>query len=205
MRIANLTTDLNNAFTQINGLSATPGYESFSVSQLNGLNTTGDGNKTYVINMTSGFNFPTSAVNVTGDAGDVFVLRWDTDANFANGYQGAVTLNQSVGLKLNGQTSTNFINVAGDLNSSGGSGSFFNGYWLTTGDANRKTGSFSNAVFEGGWYTTSNDFIITSGSGGDHLGPPVGASGVPLPSAALGGLGIFGLLAAASRARRQNA
>jgi len=60
--------------------------------------------------------------------------------------------------------------------------------------------SVLNGRFFGG--DSSNMQIV---SGADINGPPVGAPGVPLPSAALGGLGLFGLLAAGRRSRRQNA
>jgi hypothetical protein len=205
-RINGLITDLNSAFTQINGLSATAGYTSRSVASLDGLNTQNGINETVVINVTSGFTDIQNAIEITGDAGDVFVFRWDTDANSSNGYQGAVKFNNSPGLTPHGGlTKTNFINVAGDIDASGGSGAFFNGYWLTTGDpTDGTTHSLSNAIFDGGWYTSTTKFSLTSGSGGEHLGPPVGAPGVPLPSAALGGLGLLGLLAA-KRARRHNA
>ena len=104
-----------------------------------------------------------SKINITGDLCDVFILRWDTDQNFANGYQGQVKF-QSGGaiVPLGGLRPGNFIHVAGDINSSGGGsnppapypqgprlndgtgalinggknfsgGGFFTGYWLTTG------------------------------------------------------------------------
>ncbi len=161
--IAGLEADLSNAFTQINGLTATAGYTSVSATALNGLNTQDGINRTYVINVTSGLQV-SSKINITGDGGDVFVMRWDTDANAANGYQGQVKF-QSGGaiVPLGGLTAGNFIHVAGDINSSGGGstpaspypqgprlddglgnlpvdaqnfngGGFFTGYWLTTGD-----------------------------------------------------------------------
>jgi hypothetical protein len=203
-RISGLVTDLSSAFTQINGLSATAGYTSRSVGSLDGLNTQNGINETFVINVTSGFTDIQTAIDITGDAGDVFILRWDTDTGTA-GYQGAVKFNNTTGLTPHGGlTKTNFINVAGDIDASGGSGAYFNGYWLTTGAADGTTHSLSNAIFDGGWYTSTTKFSLTSGSGGEHLGPPVGAPGTPLPSAALGGLGLLGLLAA-KRTRRHNA
>lgn len=151
------------AFAQINGLAVTPGYESRSSTSLDGLNTQNGLSQTFVINVTSGFQV-TSQIDITGDAGDVFILRWDTDANFANGYQGQVKF-QSGGAIVphGGLIPSNFIHVAGDLNASGGGstppppypqgprlnngtgpliqggkdfsgGGFFTGYWLTTGD-----------------------------------------------------------------------
>ncbi len=161
--ISNLKADLTAAFAQINSLPVTPGYESVSATSLNGLNTTDGVATTYVINVTSGFNV-SSRINITGDPGDVFVLRWDTDHNFSNGYQGIVKF-QSGGaiVPQGGLTPASFIHVAGDIAASGGGGNppapypqgprfgdgtgalisggtdfhgggFFTGYWLTTGD-----------------------------------------------------------------------
>ncbi|MGN8648357.1 hypothetical protein ACTNEO_20140 [Gracilibacillus sp. HCP3S3_G5_1] len=161
-RIAALEADLVSAFQQINALPVTPGFESVSSTSLNGLNTQNNINEVFVINVTSGFSV-SSKINITGDPGDVFILRWDSDANPANGYQGTVNF-QSGGaiVPQGGLTPTNFINVAGNINSSGGGttpappypqgprlndgqgpliiggsdwsgGGFFTGYWLTTG------------------------------------------------------------------------
>ncbi len=197
--IAGLETDLSNAFTQINGLSATAGYTSVSATALNGLNTQDGINRTYVINVTSGLQV-SSKINITGDAGDVFVMRWDTDANAANGYQGQVKF-QSGGaiVPLGGLTAGNFIHVAGDINASGGGntpaapypqgprlnggqgnlptgaqdfngGGFFTGYWLTTGDpVTGQTSPLSNGLLVGGWYTTTNKFSMTSGTSGTRV------------------------------------
>jgi hypothetical protein len=161
-RIAGLETDLISAIQQINALPASPGYTSVSSTSLNGLNTQNGINEVFVINITSGLNF-SSKINITGDPGDVFILRWDTDGDPTNGYQGQVKP-QSGGaiVPVGGLTPTNFINVAGDINASGGGstplppypqgprfndgqgalinggsdfsgGGFFTGYWLTTG------------------------------------------------------------------------
>ncbi|GFP74495.1 beta strand repeat-containing protein [Clostridium fungisolvens] len=161
-RINGLQADLISAFNQINALPATPGFESRSSTSLDGLNTQNGINETFVINITSGFQV-SSQIDITGDAGDVYILRWDTDADPTNGYQGQVKF-QSGGAIVphGGLTPANFINVAGDINSSGGGstppppypqgprlndgqgalinggqdfsgGGFFTGYWLTTG------------------------------------------------------------------------
>ena len=161
--ITGLTADLNAAFAQINALPVSPGFASRSTASLDGLNTQNGIAETIVINVTSGFQV-SSQIDITGDAGDVFVLRWDTDANFANGYQGQVKF-QSGGAIVphGGLVPGNFIHVAGDISSSGGGstppppypqgprlndgqgplingaqdfsgGGFFTGYWLTTGD-----------------------------------------------------------------------
>ncbi len=160
--VSDAKTTLVNAIKMINALPATPGYTSVSSTSLNNLNTQNGVAETFVINVTSGFQV-TSEINITGDAGDVFILRWDTDANPANGYQGQVKF-QSGGAIVphGGLASSNFIHVAGDLNASGGGGNppapypqgprsnngtgnlinggadwggggFFTGYWLTTG------------------------------------------------------------------------
>ncbi len=161
-RISGLEADLISAFQQTNALTATPGYSSVSSASLNGLNTQNGKDETFIINVTSGLNF-SSQINITGDGGDVFILRWDTDGNPINGYQGVVKP-QSGGAIVphGGLTPSNFINVAGDIQSSGGGstpgtpypqgprydggqgalidggsdfsgGGFFTGYWLTTG------------------------------------------------------------------------
>ena len=162
-RITGLESDLANAFAQINALAVTSGYASVASTSLDGLNTQNGRADTYVINVTSGFQV-SSQINITGDAGDVFILRWDEDANFSDGYEGTVKF-QSGGVivPLGGLTPANFVHVAGVLNSSGGGsnpaspypqgprynngfgslivngsnfsgGGFFTGYWLTTGD-----------------------------------------------------------------------
>ena len=158
--------ELNAAFQQIDALPVTPGFANRSTASLNGLNFQNGVNQTIVINVTSGFQV-SSQINIFGDAGDVIILRWDTDQNFANGYQGTVKF-QSGGaiVPKGGLTPGNFINVAGDIDSSGGGktppppypqgprlnhgtgalipgakdfsgGGFFTGYWLTTGAPTR--------------------------------------------------------------------
>ncbi|MBK9092966.1 MAG: hypothetical protein IPM84_09335 [Anaerolineae bacterium] len=160
--ISQLEGDLNNAFLQINALPATLGYASVSSTSLDGIDTTNGVAQTLVINVTSGFGI-SSQIDITGDANDAFILRWDTDANFSNGYDGQVKF-QSGGAIVphGGLKPTNFIHVAGDINASGGGstpsapypqgprlndgqsalctgcadfsgGGFFTGYWLTTG------------------------------------------------------------------------
>jgi hypothetical protein len=201
-RISNLEANLASAFSQINALTATPGYTSVSSTSLNGLNTQNSVAEVFVINITSGLNF-SSKINITGDANDVFFLRWDTDANFSNGYQGEVKP-QSGGaiVPLGGLKPTNFINVAGAINSSGGGsnpgapypqgprtndgtgslianasnfsgGGFFTGYWLTTGDpSDGENPSLSNGIFVGGWYTSATKFSLTSGTSAVYVSPP---------------------------------
>lgn len=84
-----LETNLRNAITQINALPVTPGFESRSATSLNNLDTWTGTPKTTVIHVTSDFQV-TSQINICGDPGDSFILRWDTGANPANGYQGQV-------------------------------------------------------------------------------------------------------------------
>ncbi len=160
--ITALNNDLVSAIHQINALSPTPGFESVSINDLNGLNTQNGISEVYVINITSDLSF-TSKINITGDAGDVFILRWDTDGNPLNGYQGQLKPHSGGAIvPLGGLKPTNFISVAGDITSSGGGtnppapypqgpryndgtgalitngqnwngGGFFTGYLLTTG------------------------------------------------------------------------
>lgn len=161
--VSGLVSNLESCFFQINALSVTSGYSSVSAGSLNGLNTQNGITEKFVINITSGFNI-SSKINITGDASDVFFFRWDSDANFSNGYDGQVKF-QSGGafVPLGGLLACNFIHVAGDIASSGGGsnpgspypqgprlnngtgslisggsdfngGGFFTGYWLTTGD-----------------------------------------------------------------------
>jgi prepilin-type N-terminal cleavage/methylation domain-containing protein len=165
-RISGLEANLAAAFAQINALPATAGFASVSSTSLNGLNRQNGIAERIVINVTSGFGVSTK-INITGDASDVFILRWDTDANPANGYQGSVKFESGGAfVPLGGLTPGNFIHVAGDINSSGGGanpappypqgprknnglgdlingasnfsgGGFFTGYWLTTGDPSK--------------------------------------------------------------------
>lgn len=161
-RVTGLTTNLESVFTQINALTVTTGYENRSATSLDGLNTQNSTSETFVINVRSGFSV-SSKINITGDAGDIFILRWDSDANFSDGYEGQVKF-QSGGaiVPLGGLKPTNFIHVAGEIASSGGGsnpaapypqgprlndgtgalitgaadfngGGFFTGYWFTTG------------------------------------------------------------------------
>ena len=197
---AQMETALRNAFTQINGLAVTPGFESRSAVSLNGLNKQNGTAETVVINVTSGLSI-NSQIEICGDARDTFILRWDTDANFANGYQGQVKF-QSGGAIVPkcGLKAGNFVHVAGDINASGGGGNpplpypqgprlneglgslitnasnfngggFFTGYWLTTGNSKGETAPLSNGIFVGGWYSLTAKFSMTSGASGVHVCP----------------------------------
>jgi len=186
--INNLEADLISAFQQINGLAATPGFESVSAASLDGLDTTGGGAQTIVINVTSGFQV-SSQINITGDPGDVFVLRWDTDADPTNGYQGQVQFqNGGAIVPQGGLEPSNFIHVAGNINSSGGGstppppypqgprfddgqgdliidgedfngGGFFTGYWLTTGEPDSPFPP-SPDLIQGGTQSLSNSIFV---------------------------------------------
>ena len=204
--LSGLMTDLTNAFALINGMSPSTGYTSVSAASLNGLNTQNGISETFVINITSGLQV-SSKINITGDAGDVFILRWDTDGDPSNGYQGIAKFQSGGGIvPLGDLIATNFINVAGDISSSGGGsnpsapypqgprsnngtgslitngadfngGGFFTGYWLTTGDpVTGQTHALSNAIFVGGWYSTSSKFSMTSGTSGVYVAPSAAIS-----------------------------
>ncbi|NNK90868.1 MAG: hypothetical protein HKO87_00415 [Acidimicrobiia bacterium] len=190
---------LHAALAQIGLLTATSGFEDRSSKSLDGLDMSGDGPNTYVINVTDDLKV-SKPITITGDEGDVFVLRWDTDGDPSNGYQGQVKF-QSGGaiIPAGGLTPSSFIHAAGDINASGGGenppapypqaprlddgvgslidgakafsgGGFFTGYWLTTGSPkDGKTSSLSNAIFVGGWYTLSSKLSMTSGTSGVHV------------------------------------
>ena len=214
--ISSLESDLSNAFSQINGLSASAGYASVSSTSLDGLNTQNGTAETFVINITSDLNV-SSAINITGDANDAFILRWDGNTAMA-GYQGQVKFQSGGGINpLGGLTPVNFLNVAGDINASGGGsnlsglqtylneietlsgnavngGGFFTGYWLTTGDPDKsfETSPLSNGIFVGGWYSSTTKFSMTSGTSGVHV--------IPVPAAVwLFGSGLLGLVGIARR------
>lgn len=190
---------LHTALAQIGTLIATPGFEGVSSKSLDGLDMSGDGAQTYVINVTDDLKV-SKPIIITGDEGDVIVMRWDEDADPSNGYQGQVKF-QSGGaiIPAGGLTPASFIHAAGDINASGGGdtpdapfpqgprlddgtgalidgakdfsgGGFFTGYWLTTGSPrDGKTSSLSNAIFVGGWYTLSSKLSMTSGTSGVHV------------------------------------
>ena len=232
-RITGLTTDLNNAFTQINALPATAGFTSVSAASLDGLNTQNGIAQTIVINVTSGFSGISSELNITGDASDVYVLRWDTDANSANGYQGQVKF-QSGGAIVphGGLTPSNFISVAGDISSSGGGsnpvapypqgprfgnglgaliagganfsgGGFFTGYWLTTGDPTTTDTSPLSNGIFVGGWYTSTDKFSMTSGTDGVYVAPNPNTGGGVPEPA--SLGVLGLGALALIGRRRRA
>ena len=125
--ISALEATLNQAFLDINALSATAGnipstavpWSNADSADLDGLNTTNGVAETFVINITAAFHV--RPIDITGDPGDVFIMRWDDDANLANGYDGQVKFSGGSGIVPHGGLSpANFIHVAGDINSSGG-------------------------------------------------------------------------------------
>src|SRR5258705_4598240 len=118
--LSTLETSLENAFSTINSLPVTAGYAAVSSASLNNLNTQNEVGETVVINVTSGFSV-SSKIYITGDENDLFILRWDNDANPANGYNGQVKFkNGGAIVPLGGLNASNFIHVAGDISSSGG-------------------------------------------------------------------------------------
>ena len=189
--VTQMRNNLTGAFASINALPVTTNWNSrsfasVSAASLDALNTQNGIPETFVINVTSGFQVSLQ-VDITGDAGDLFILRWDTDANFANGYQGQVKF-QSGGAIVphGGLTAANFIHVAGDINASGGGsnppapypqgprfgngtgaliagaqnfngGGFFTGYWLTTG---APTTQLSNGLWVGQTASLSNGIFV---------------------------------------------
>ncbi len=193
--VSGLEKDLVSAIKDINALQPTATasfagksytFASLSSSALNGLNTTDGIGQTFVINVTSGLQV-SQKINITGDANDVFVLRWDTDANPNNGYQGQVKFQSGGAIVPNGGLKIgNFIHVAGDINASGGGsnpldpypqgpvneagtliqggknfsgGGFFTGYWLTTG-APSSTPDPVTGLFTGATASLSNAIFV---------------------------------------------
>jgi hypothetical protein len=162
-RINALEAELKARIVELSNLPATTGFASRSAASLNGLDFSGSPETRIVINVTSGLGV-SSRINIGGRADQVIIIRWDTDGNPANlRYEGQVKF-QSGGaiVPQGGLTPSNFIHVAGDINSSGGGstppppfpqgprlddgqgaligggsnfsgGGFFTGYWLTTG------------------------------------------------------------------------
>lgn len=200
-RLDNLSNDLDNAFSSIDALPVTTGYESRTATSLDGLNTRNGIAETIVINITAGMQV-SSQIDITGDANDTYILRWDADANPSNGYQGLVKFQSGGAIVPHGElNASNFINVAGDISASGGGsnpaspypqgprknngtgslitngsdfhgGGFFTGYWLTTGDpVTHETHPLSNGIFVGGWYTSSSKFSMTSGTSAVYVAP----------------------------------
>ncbi|MEL6605865.1 MAG: hypothetical protein AAFP20_21855 [Cyanobacteria bacterium J06614_10] len=235
--IDQLTSDVDNVFSQIDGLTATSGYESFDAADLDGLDFKNGVADNIVINITDGLSI-SEQLRVSGDADDFFFLRWDDDANASNGYDGQVKFKSGGGIVPIGDlTAANFFHTAGDIKASGGGstptengfaqgarsdsgagdlcegcedfdgGGFFTGYWFTTGDEKGETSSMSNAIFNGGWYSTTTKFDMTSGTSGVHIAPmrfvtdePETPVDIPEPTAVFG-LAAFGAIAA--RLKRQ--
>lgn len=162
-RLTQLENELETAFALINALPVTSGYNGITPVSLNNLNTQNGIAEQFVMNINSSFTVSTK-INITGDFNDLFILRWDTDKIFSNGYDGIVRFqNGGAIVPLGGLNASHFIHVAGDLKSSNGGsnpappypqgprtnngtgslinggsnfsgGGFFTGYWLTTGD-----------------------------------------------------------------------
>jgi hypothetical protein len=169
-KVASLSTAIESVFTQVNSQTVTAGFESANPHDIDGLNTTNGIGETYVFNMTSGFDV-NYTIDITGDSNDYYIFRWDTDANFANGYNGKPKFSGGGGLMPHGNLlPSNFLSVAGDISSSGGGsnppapypqgprdnngtgnlitggtdfhgGGFFTGYWVTTGQPTNGNGT----------------------------------------------------------------
>jgi hypothetical protein len=199
--LSELEVSFSNALTAINNLPVTTGFNSYNYKNLNGLNTTNGRCDMTVVNIVGGGG--SSQSFVSGDACDIFIFRWDSNENFLDGYDGQVKFQGGGGIIPSGELSpVNFINVAGDINSSGGGsrpkglpngpnlecgqgprienggdfggGGYFVGYWLTTGKpGSYESSSLSNAVFVGGWYTNARKFSMTSGTSGVHICPDI--------------------------------
>ena len=70
---------------------------------------------------TSGFDIA-APINITGNTGNVFILHWDEGENPANGYQRRVRFRQGGAIvSHSGLYPANFIHVAGQIHSAGGS------------------------------------------------------------------------------------
>ncbi len=208
-RLSDLEADLNSAFTQINALPVTAAYNGINATSLDGLNTQNGITERFVINVTSGFTIssrinitgdPGDIFIFRWDNDAIFSNGYNGLVKFQSG--GAI-------VPLGGLKASNFIHVAGDIAASGGGstpsapypqgprtnngtgalitggsdfsgGGFFTGYWLTTGNpSDGKTSSLSNAVFVGGWYSSTIKFSLTSGTSGVHIAP---APCVPTPT-----------------------
>ena len=131
-RVTELQNTLNQAFLDINALAASPtqtrpvngtptslNFSNLSLASINGLDTTNGTAETFVINVTS---WPASdKILITGDPGDAFIMRWDTDANFSDGYEGLVKFQSGGGIvPLGGLSPSSFVHVAGAMDASGG-------------------------------------------------------------------------------------
>ncbi|WP_238368755.1 pilus assembly protein TadG-related protein [Mesobacterium pallidum] len=118
-RIDDLMTVFNNALSKFGAMDPTPGFENVAAADLDGMNSQNGTAETFVINITSGMSL-SSSLNISGDATDLYVLRWDEDP-YRSGFQGTVKLSSGGGVNPMGKLEpTNFINLAGNINASGG-------------------------------------------------------------------------------------
>lgn len=196
-----LEADLREAISQIEALPVSPGFDNRSAQSLDNLDTTNGQPDVTVVDVTSGHKI-TTQIDIHGDPSDVYVLRWDTDADPANGLNGQVKFQGGGAIVPHGLSPSGFLHIAGDINASGGGstpaapfpqgprlangngplihggkdfsgGGFFTGYWFTTGRPdNGATAPLGNAIFVGGWYTLSTKLSMTSGTSGVHIAPP---------------------------------
>ena len=111
---------LENAFSQINDLAVTPGFAGITPQSLHGFNSQNGIAQIFVINLNSNFDV-SSKINITGDASDLFFMRWDTDQNFSNGYNGQVKFKSGGAIvPMGGLNAASFVHVAGEISGSGG-------------------------------------------------------------------------------------
>jgi hypothetical protein len=168
--ITSLQSQLENTFSQINALTVTPGFQNRSAASLNNLSTKNGHADLTVINVTGGLHV-TNKIYITGDADDLFVLRWDKDEDFSNGYDGQVKFTGGGAIvPSGGLTAANFVHVAGDIAAGGGGsnppapypqgprGNNGNGF-LVNGGSDFNGGGF----FTGYWFTTGSPDIFSSG------------------------------------------
>jgi hypothetical protein len=228
--LSDLQTDLTNAFASINALTATHSPIT-NVNNWGGINTQNGISELIVLDMTGGFQV-SNKINIFGDADDVFVFRWDSDQNFANGYNGEVKFQSGGAFVPRGDlTPGNFVHVAGDLNASGGGstpaspypqgprlddglgdlitggsdfsgGGFFTGYWLTTGDP---TKNFENSSLSNGVFVGgwySSNTKFSMTSGTSGVYVAPAPVLIPEPTSAL--LAMSGLSLLMFRRRRQS-
>eukprot|EP00808_Paulinella_micropora_P014930 g33266.t1 len=118
--VLKLETELNTALDNIAHLPTTQGFVNLSARDLNGFNSENHREDFFVMDITKGFEIGTK-INVQGDANDIFLLRWDTDGNPLNGYQGKVYFKDCGAIvPKGGLMASNFVHVAGEIMASTG-------------------------------------------------------------------------------------
>jgi hypothetical protein len=148
-----------------------------------------------VVDINGDINLNNNNLTINGNLGDNIIVN----------ISGALTLTGTASIVLTGGlTSQNVV-----LNFFGGSGApafnthvgdVVNGIVLAPHRDGQLDGTWNGELIFG-----YNNLTLLSDANVYGQTTPVGAPGVPLPSAALGGIGLFGLLAAGRRSRRQGA